>query len=285
MLLTGQSNRYHNWSLSSAILQRLLEQPGIFVVDKVTSPPMGTDMWGFRPDFGKYDVVVLDYEGDEWSDPTKQAFVKYVKHGGGLVSFHATDNAFPRWPEFNEMIGIGGWGLQLDGSLGARTEAAGPKVRWRDGRMVLDDSPGLAMHPPKHDFAIDVRAPDHPIMRGLPARWMHADDELYSQLRGPAKNLEVLATAFADPAKHKGASGEHEPVLMTIRYGQGRVFHTTLGHVGPKDVDPVTPLNCVGFIVTLQRGTEWAATGKVTQPVPSDFPVADKTSVRNPKTD
>jgi len=285
MLLTGQSNRYHNWSLSSAILQRLLEQPGIFVVDKVTSPPMGADMSGFRPDFGKYDVVVLDYEGDEWSDPTKQAFVKYVKNGGGLVSFHATDNAFPRWPEFNEMIGIGGWGLQLDGSLGARTEAAGPKVRWRDGRMVLDDSPGLATHPPKHDFAIDVRAPDHPIMRGLPARWMHADDELYSQLRGPAKNLEVLATAFADPAKHKGASGEHEPVLMTIRYGQGRVFHTTLGHVGPKDVDPVTPLNCVVFIVTLQRGAEWAATGKVTQPVPSDFPVADKASVRNPKMD
>ena len=105
MLLTGQSNRYHNWSLSSAILQRLLEQPGIFVVDKVMSPPMGSDMSGFRPDFGKYNVVVLDYEGDEWSDPTKQAFVKYVKNGGGLVSFHATDNAFPRWPEFNEMIG------------------------------------------------------------------------------------------------------------------------------------------------------------------------------------
>ena len=60
MLLTGQSNRYHNWSLSSAILQRLLEQPGLFVVDKVTSPPMGSDMSGFRPDFGKYDVVVLD---------------------------------------------------------------------------------------------------------------------------------------------------------------------------------------------------------------------------------
>ena len=72
------------------------------------------------------------------------------------------------------MIGIGGWGLKPDGNVGARTEAAGPKVRWRDGRMVLDDSPGLAMHPAKHDFAIDVRVPDHPIVRGLPARWMHA---------------------------------------------------------------------------------------------------------------
>ena len=150
--------------------------------------------------------------------------------------------------------------------------------------MVRDDSPGLATPPPEHDFAIDVRALDHPIMRGLPARWMHADDELYSQLRGPAKNLEVLATAFADPAKHKGASGEHEPVLMTIRYGQGRVFHTTLGHVGPKDVDPVTPLNCVASS-SPSRWRRMGGDGNVTQPVPSDFPIADKASVRNPKMD
>ena len=37
---------------------------------------------------------------------------------------------------------------------------------------------------------------------------------------------------------------------------------------------------CVGFITTLQRGTEWAATGKVTQKIPSDFPSADKVSSR-----
>ena len=87
MLLTGQSNRYHNWSLSSVILQRLLEQPGIFVVDKVTSPPWAPTRRFSARTSGRCDVVVLDYEGDEWSDPTKQAFVKYVKNGGGLVSF------------------------------------------------------------------------------------------------------------------------------------------------------------------------------------------------------
>jgi cytochrome c oxidase cbb3-type subunit 3 len=36
----------------------------------------------------------------------------------------------------------------------------------------------------------------------------------------------------------------------------------------------------VDFIVTFQRGAEWVATGAVTQPVPSDFPTADKVSVR-----
>ena len=82
------------------------------------------------------------------------------------------------------MIGVGGWG--------GRTAAVGPKARWRDGKMVLDDSPGTAGHPSAHDFQIPVRTPEHPVMRGLPEKWMHAHDEWYSQLRGPAKQLEVL---------------------------------------------------------------------------------------------
>lgn len=272
MLLTGQCSKYHNWALSSVILKRILEQPGRFVVDPVITPPPGADMSGFRPNFKDYQVVVMDYEGDEWPESTKVAFAEFVRRGGGLVSFHDTDNAFPKWPEFLEMTGVGGWA--------GRDESWGPKVRWRDGRMVLDNSPGRATHPPKHDFQIINRAPNHPVMRGLPAQWMHANDELYSQLRGPAKNLEVLATAYADPAKNAKATGEHEPMLMAIRYGQGRIFHTTLGHVGPKDTEPIQSVNCVGFIATFQRGTEWAATGKVTQPVPGDFPTANQTSVR-----
>ena len=110
---------------------------------------------------------------------------------------------------------------------------------------------------------------------------MHAWDEIYSQLRGPAKNVTVLATAAPDPAKSPPATGETEPVLMTIGYGKGRIVHTTFGHVAPTDVAPYPALDCVGFIVTLQRSTEWAATGKVTQPVPADYPTADKVSRRD----
>ena len=93
------------------------------------------------------------------------------------------------------------------------------------------------MHPAKHDFLVVSRAPEHPIMNGLPAEWLHASDEIYSQLRGPAKNLQVLATASAEKAK--GGTGEHEPMFMTIQYGKGRVFHNTLGHVGPNESAPV----------------------------------------------
>ena len=117
-------------------------------------------------------------------------------------------------------------------------------------------------------------------MRGLPGTWMHANDEIYSRLRGPAKNVTVLATAQPDKGKFPTATGENEPMLMAISYGKGRVFHSTLGHVGPKDTAPIAPVSCVGFIVTLQRGTEWAATGRVTQKVPADFPTAEKVSLR-----
>jgi hypothetical protein len=105
-------------------------------------------------------------------------------------------------------------------------------------------------------------------MKGLPEAWLHAQDELYSELRGPAENLTVLATAWADSAK--GGTAEHEPVLMTIQYGQGRIFHTVLGHALGDSAHPA--MECVGFIVTLQRGAEWAATGEVTQEIPVDFP-------------
>lgn len=282
MLLTGQSNPYHDWTKSAPLVEAHLEQTGLFAVDVVTTPPKGADMSGFAPKFSDYAAVVMVYEGAEFPDATKKAFVDYMSQGGGLVTIHDSDNAFPYWKEFNEIIGVGGWGYRANGTIGARDETWGPKIRWIDGKMVLDaTTPGNASHPARHDFAVTTRAPEHPIMKGLPAAWLHANDEIYSHLRGPAKNVTVLATAHADKAKFPAASGEHEPMLMAIGYGKGRIFHSTLGHVAPRDLPPFTSITCAGFIVTLQRGTEWAATGKVTQKIPADFPTAAKMSLRN----
>src|SRR3954463_9991994 len=114
LLVTGQSNRYHNWEVSSPIVKRQLEESGRFAVKVATTPPKGTapnqDMSSFAPVFSDYQAVVLDYEGFEFAPAVKQAFVDYVKNGGGLVVLHAADNAFPSWVEYNEMIGVAGWG-------------------------------------------------------------------------------------------------------------------------------------------------------------------------------
>jgi uncharacterized protein len=262
LIIDGQNN--HAWKATTPVMKWVLEQTGRFSVDVSTTPPSKAakaawDAW--RPRFADYDVLLSNYNGDEWPAEVKQAFEKYVGDGGGLVIVHAADNSFGGWTEFNKMIGVGGWG--------GRNEKSGPMLRWRDGKIVRDTTPGAGgTHGAQHEFVVETRDAEHPIMKGLPLRWKHATDELYSKLRGPADNLTVLATAFAAPEMR--GTGENEPILMVIDYGKGRVFHTVLGH-GPE------AMSGAGFQVTLQRGTEWAATGKVTLPAPeADVMPADK---------
>ncbi|MEW6303568.1 MAG: ThuA domain-containing protein [Verrucomicrobiota bacterium] len=266
LIVDGQNN--HDWKGTTPHLKKLLEETGLFTVDVATTPPSKGDMSAFKPKFSDYAVVVSNYNGDPWSDETKAAFESFVRNGGGFVSVHAANNSFPEWKEYNKMIGLGGWGN--------RSEKDGPYVRYWEGKIIKDMAPGRGgSHGNQHEFVVELRDTEHPITKGLPAKWMHAKDELYDRLRGPAEGLHVLATAYADPATR--GSGNHEPMLMVLNYGKGRVFHTTLGHASP---GVKTAQECVGFIVTLQRGTEWAATGKVTQKVPKDFPTADKVSLR-----
>jgi type 1 glutamine amidotransferase len=207
--------------------------------------------------------VVIDYNGESWNEKTNKAFTDYVSNGGGVVIYHAGDNSFPGWKEYNEMIGLGGWG--------DRNEKSGPYVYYKNGQLVKDTSAGIGgAHGKRRELLVVTRNSDHPITKGLPARWLHGTDELYSLLRGPAINMEILATAFADSAKGGGTMRD-EPMLMTISYGKGRIFHTAMGHA---DEGGGPAMQCAGFVTTFQRGAEWAVTGNVTQPVPFDFPTA-----------
>ena len=299
LIIDGQNN--HDWKNTTPVLKWILEDSGRFSVTAFTAPPSapreprppkGTltpeqqatheaalakwksestefektsavawQQW--RPRFQECDVIIGNYNGQPWPEEVRADFVKFVRKGGGFVSVHAADNSFPEWPEYNEMIGVGGWG--------GRNEKSGPMIRWREDKVVIDNSPGSGgSHGPQEPFLMETRTPEHPIVKGLPLTWMHPADELYSNLRGPAKNLTVIATAYSPQTK------ENEPLLMAINFGKGRVFHTALGH-SPQ------AMYGRGFQVTLARGAEWAATGKVTFAPPNvDELPSDKAAVRPP---
>jgi uncharacterized protein len=259
LIITGQNN--HDWKTSSPILKQILDETGLFTSEIMITPEKGGDMNLFNPDFSKYKLVVLDYNGDSWSEKTNAAFLDYVKNGGGVVVYHASNNSFPGWKEYNEITGLGGWD--------DRNEKAGPYVYYKNNELVVDTSAGPGgSHGKRREFIVKTRMADHPVMKGLPEAWFHGTDELYSQLRGPAKNMQILATAFADSAAGGGTMRD-EPMLMTITFDKGRIFHTVMGHA---DEGGGPAMQCAGFIVTLQRGAEWAVTGNVTQAVPFDFP-------------
>lgn len=249
-------------------MKKMLEETGLFSVDVLTAPSNAKDVRDvkkFNPNFSAYKVVLMNYNGDAWAESVQKSFEKYIADGGGLVIVHAADNSFPAWKEYNEMIGLGGWNN--------RNEKSGPYVYYKDGKLVRDTSPGSGGHHGRQlPITMTVRDAEHPIMKGLPEKFTHLPDELYCKLRGPAKNMTILATAFCDGPR--GGTNRDEPILMTISYGKGRVFHTVLGH-------DVNQCRSVAFIVTLQRGTEWAATGDVTQKAPADFPAGDKPKARN----
>ena len=258
LIIDGQNN--HDWKATTPVMKKELEGSGRFVVDVATSPPRGDKeaMANWRIDFKKYDVVLSNYNGESWSKEINTALQERLKSGQiGLVIVHAANNAFGGWKEYNQMIGMGWRGV----NDGARlyVDAAGKSIKLPKGQDLGSS------HRYTGPFTITIRDDRHPITKGMPREWMHNRDELYDNMRGPIENVHLLATAYS-----KGTN-KNEPMIWTVSYGKGRVFHTPMGH-------DVNGMRCVGFLATLQRGTEWAATGTVTLPLPENFPTDKKIS-------
>lgn len=241
------------------------------MVNIAVSPKVGDNMFNFKPDFASYQLVVLDYCGDKWPEETEKSFLDFVEKGGGVVVYHAANNAFRHWKEYNRIIGSGGWEN--------RNKTDGPYIYMKDGKLVYDEeSPGRGgSHGSQHEFVLNCNNPDHPITKGLPAMWCHTQDELYDRMRGPGIIKDVLFWGYSDPATR--GSGRDEIAIFTVDYGKARIFHTTLGHAG-NTLENNIAMQCAGFQVTLLRGAEWAATGKVTQQIPDDFPTESTLSLR-----
>ncbi len=227
LIITGDNVGAHDWKGTTAALKEILASPaGKFAVDVASAPAKDLT----PENLAKYDVLILNYfqtaQGEpdtKWTDANKQALLDAVKGGKGLVSYHFASAAFarPNWEEYEKMI-AGGWRTQ-------------------------------GFHGPKHEFEVK-KAGEHPISKGLPDKFAHTIDELYSNsLVTPGST--IIATAFCDPAKPRG-TGKDEPVVWVNQYGKGRVYNNVLGH------DTVAMAN-PNYREWFRRGVEWAATGKV----------------------
>lgn len=292
LIIDGQNNHVV-WPKSTIMMKQYLEETGLFEVDleRTKYTWRGTNRYGdwlpkagiegteeleepkqdpeFSPDWADYDVVISNQGNNAayWIEGAQKKFEDYMAQGGGFVSVHSANNSFPKWEEYNKVIGIGGW-------AGRKGHWPGAYVYYtNEGEYVRDEEHGkkVGAHGARHEFPMTVREPEHPIMKGLPANWMTGKDECYALLRGPAENLTILATG--KDISESAVTDRHEPILMTIDYGEGRCFHTTLGHSSES-------YECVGFITTFLRGVQWAAKQEVTIPVPEDFPTEDKPSYR-----
>ena len=260
LIIDGQHN--HAWRDTTVFLKEVLEKNGRFTVDvssnlKPNDKPGKVATVPFPPDLAKYQVAISNYNGPAWPADFRKTFEERVKDGKlGFVLFHAANNCFTDWPEFNRMVGLA-W----------RSPKFGDRIYFDDkGKQVrLAKGEGGGTSETNHPYAIVLRDADHPITKGMPPEWMHAKDQLMFNLRGPAEEVHVLATALCPKTM------VHEPTLWTVAYGKGRIVQTPMGH-------DVFAMRCIGFISTMERGVEWAATGKVTAPIPANFPGPTKAS-------
>ncbi len=271
LVVDGFSN--HDWSKTTAFIQATLLETGMFEVSVTTTPgtPESPDWALWRPKFSDFDVVILNWNNIQepelrWPRPVESALEEYVRGGGGLLAFHSANNAFPHWPEYDRMIGLGwrnkdhGTALQLDADGAIRRIPAG------EGESTS--------HGPRQDTVV-IRLNAHPITRGTPARWMTPDIEVYTYARGPAEDLTVLTYGL-----HK-ATDNYWPLEWVVSYGEGRVYSSSFGHIWRTDTGIPERVLCAGFQTSLIRAAEWLATGEVSYPVPDDFPSEGSVSVRS----
>jgi len=235
LIFSGANN--HNWKATTPVLQKMYEDSGRFSVSVTDDVP------NFNPaEFAKYDVIVCNYtsypkiEGHRWPAATEKAFLDYIAAGHGFVVVHAASTAWGDWPEFGDLIGLT-W--QVDKATGKH----------------------ISGHGKQHSFTVKIVDPNHPVTQGM-KDFQHVPDELYhKQLKH--STAHVLATAFSDKAM--GGSGVDEPMVAVTEFGKGRAINCAMGH-------DVKQMAGAGFQTLMLRGAEWAATGKVTIPVPADLP-------------
>jgi type 1 glutamine amidotransferase len=270
LIIDGFSN--HDWQQTTKMVKQILGESKLFDISVSTAPgnPNDSIAWkNWDPAFNQFDVVIQNTNNIQntelkWPLKVQRSLESYVKNGGGLYILHSANNAFPDWEEYNKMIGLGwrpksyGYALEIDSQRNVK-------------RIPPGEGQGT-FHGNRSDLYITILN-RNPINKGYPDVWKTPDVELYQYARGPAENLTVLSYAFEPVSQKKW------PVEWVVNYGKGKVYVSSMGHLWKGDTYPLG-YRCIGFQTTMIRVTEWLGSGKVTYPVPSNFPTASAISIR-----
>lgn len=267
LIISGQNSYEHDWTGVNNLLRTQLQDTKRFDVRVTEDFDEGTLAM-----LKDYDVVLLNYssrwnyadpEQHLWSPLAFEALYQYVREGGGLVAYHSSFTWGREISEYKKLVGA-------------------------------TMQPGVSRRAPPDAFLFELTDREHPITKGLRRyHWTFIEDMYTNMVFAPDARIHVLATAYDDAAaytperagpkyppeaytperlaKMKGMNASH-PQIWVQDYGKGRVFSITLGH-GPES------LAADGVKTLIARGTEWAATGKVTIPPydkAADFPVPGK---------
>ncbi len=268
LIVEGVSN--HDWKHRLVLVTNILANDGSFAVDVSITPSATNDpAWQtWRPDFSKYDVVLSGYNNlggkPRWPEAVQKSFSNFVTNGGGFYCFHEANNSFPEWPEYNRMIGLGWRKKDFGRAIIVTTNESLQFIPPGEG--------GNTDHHGRGDVLVHQLG-EHPIHRGLPREWMATELEVYRYARGPAEDMTVISYA-KDPQ-----SQLQFPIEWTVQYGNGRVFVSTYGHCWANEKDP-HGIRCAAFQTIMVRALKWLAGRDPGDACPSDFPSADKVSLR-----
>ena len=221
LIVDGFSN--HDWKQTTWMVRHILEETGRFEVTVSTAPNTADSLsrTSWDPAFGQYAVVIQNTNNIQdtalhWPRRVEQRLEAYVRGGGGLYVLHSANNAFASWPQYDTIIGLGwrprgtGYALQLDST---------------DHITRIPPGQGEGTnHGERFDAVIHI-VNTHPINQGYPQRWRTASIELYRYARGPAENITVLSAAT------DSVTGRIFPVEWVVRYGKGRVYASSMGHL------------------------------------------------------
>ena len=205
------------------------------------------DPENFNPkELDKYDVILSNW--NTWPDVTGQRWDSELEKA--FLDFVASGKGF------------------VNIHAGSSTLQDWPEFQQIAGGTWGKDITG---HGPIHTFKVTIEDKNHPVMKGVSD--FYIKDELWNNTKFHT-DINVLCSAYSTPAK-KGTD-KNEPVVVTTQYGKGRGFYSVLGH------NKASMQNSAWKTILL-RGTEWAATGKVTIPAQKPWPVNSEIAEKQSK--